>query len=97
MNKLVKPILCVSSQMTIAIFMFFLFVFKIYLLVKDFNWVSFSVTLYVAACLLYVVLRIVYNIKTLVKLEKENLFDFRYLAHRVGDLEKLSVKDLEKY
>ena len=76
MNKLVKPILCVSSQITIAIFMSILLSFKICLLVKDFNFVSFSTTLHIAVFLLFIILKIIYSIKTLVKLERENMLNF---------------------
>lgn len=96
MNKLVKPIICVSAQMSIAILISCLFIFKICLLVKDFNLVSLLVTLYLAACLLFVVLRVVYNIKTLVDLERENALNLKLLAARVEHIENILLEE-EKY
>ena len=89
MNKLVKPILYVSSQITIAIFMTFLLIFKICLLVNDLNFVSVSVTVYIAVCLLFIILGIIHDIKTLVKLERENMLNFDRLCHRVTELEEI--------
>lgn len=97
MNKLVKCILCISAQISLAFITLVCFGIEIYLLIKNPVANRAVLSLFVGSCWFLDTISLLKNIDKINEIAKEFNFDFAYLIHRVKDLEKLSVKDLEKY
>lgn len=97
MNKLVKCILCISAQISLAFITLVCFGIECYLLIKNPTANRAVLSLFVGSCWFLDTVSLFKNIDKINEMTEKFNFDFAYLLSRVKYLEKLSVKDLEEY